>query len=354
MTLDGVTRSRTQGVTDKATIFTSGYHTFKTTKHVSFNGDLFTTKPAGISVNANNTTTGATTKYSRVPLFGGFTNSYAVRAANKRKRESQAIAAQKLSAKVLPEFNEQVDSEFKKHSDRLQQTIIPKLRDADLYPAERQFLSTDKELWSNTLLMGDGEVGGDSPTFTATSLKGMVLHLHQSAINNALAKLPLAGQTMTEAELAEEIGKSLGTLLGKEVTIKPSAEPDPTKFIFPETDVLRVKISNGQLTLFLRAGLKTDEDDIPTQVISIPLMFAIEGTDIVVSAGKVNVVPLVPPKSRVKQKVQAGVVETKVQKALPTRRVDRIINIKRPQGGPVDIAITQIKPMAGWLSIVIE
>jgi hypothetical protein len=354
MTLDGVTQSRTQGVTDQATIFTSGYHTFKVTKNVSFDGDIFTTKPAGISVNANNTTTGARTKFSGVPLFGGFTNSYAVREARKRKRESQAIASQKLSAKVLPEFNEQVDSEFKKHSNGLQKTLIPKLHDADLYPANRSFQSTHNELWSNTLLMGDGEIGGDAPTFTTSSSKGAVIHLHQSAINNGLARMSLAGQTMTEAQLSVEIGNALSFLLGKDVNIKPEGEPDPTKFVFPKTDVLRIKISDGQLALSLRAGLKTEDDDIPTQVITIPLMFEIKGTDIVVSAGKVSVAPVDPPKSRVRQKVQAGVVEAKVQKALPTRTANRIINVKRPQGAPVKLAISQIKPMAGWLSIVIE
>lgn len=354
MTIDGVTRSRTQGVTDQATIFTSGYHTFKATKNVTFDGDVFKTKPAGISVNASNRTLDARTKYSGVPLFGGLTNSYAMREARKRKGQSEAIARQKLSAKVLPEFNQQIDKEFKKLTASLTNTVIPKLHDVDAFPAKRGYLSTDDELWSSALLMGSGEIGGNSPVFMTTTSKGMVLHLHESAINNALARFSFGGQTLTDAELVREVGNSLGAFLGKDINFELKGEPDPTKFVFPKSDVLRAKINNGQLILSLRAGLKTEDDDIATQIISIPLMFEIKGSEIVVSAGKVGVLPAAPPKSRVKQKVQAGVVETKVQKALPTRTVDRFITVKRNQGGPVKLAITQIKPMAGWLSIVVE
>lgn len=354
MTFDGVTQSRTQGVTDQATIFTSGYHSFRATKEVSFDGDVFKTRPTGISVNANNTTTGARTKYSSLLLLGGIADNYAVGEARKRKSDSEAIARQKLSAQVVPEFNEQVDAEFKKHSTQMQEKVIPKLHDADLYPHERAFRSSESELWSNILLMGDKEVGGDAPIFTTNSAKGMAIHLHQSAINNVMSKLTLAGRTLTEAELAAEISRSLNLLLGTNIEMKPAGEPDPTKFVFPSADVLRVKISDGELTLSLRAGLKTADDDIPTQIITIPLSFAIEGNDIVVSAGKVNVVPVDPPENRVEAKVRASVVETKVQKALPTRKADRFIDVNRSQGAPVKLAITEIKPLAGWLSIVIE
>ncbi len=47
-------------------------------------------------------------------------------------------------------------------------------------------------------------------------------------------------------------------------------------------------------------------------------------------------------------------MKAKIEKALPDRKVDRAFKLDRENGGPVTLAITQIKRNAGWLSVVIE
>ena len=356
MTFGGVTQSRTRGVTDEATIFTSGYHEFNASKGITFNGDKFSVADARISVNANNNTTGARTGVSGIPLFGSIADSYAVSEARRRKSQSEAIAAQKLRARLLPEFNREVNKEFEKYSELLEGRVNPKLHETGLFPTARSFRSTDDELWVSTRLMNESELGGDSPTFTTTTSRGVAIHMHESLINNALERLPLRGRELTESDIALELSNVISNLLGKEVKLggDEDGEADPTQFLFPTDDVMRVEINDGELVIVLRTGLRPkDGEEIPTQEIRVPLTFAIDGDDIVIEAGSVDVFP-VEPASSLKQLPRARIVSAKIKQALPTRKLDRFIDLKRKQGGPVKLAISEIRPNAGWLSIVIE
>ena len=364
MTFNGVTQTNTQGVTDQATIFTSGYHTFGAQKKIHFDGDRFKTFPATMWVNANNTTTGARTGVSGLPLFGSIADSYAVGVARDKRGQSEAIAADKLRNRLIPEFNQEVDAEFSKSSKQMEEVVIPKLKDNGLFPSARTYRSTGDALWIGTRLMEDDNLGGDAPSFSTRVAGSAAIHLHETLLNNSLDKLPIAGGSFTEKELGVQIETALKTLLGDDFELPggdkegdASAEPeqeDNTRFIFPDQDAIRIKAQNGKLTLVLRMGLQPEGDDvIPTQEITVPLMFSIEGTDIVIEAGAVGVAP-VEAASPIVQIARAGIVKAKIQKALPTRKVDRMITLKRKTGGPVDLAITSIRPNAGWLTITVK
>jgi len=356
MTLRGNTQTQTIGVTDEARVNTSGYHTFYASKPVHFDGDRFETAPAKISVNASNTTTGVRTEYSSIPLFGSIADSIARGEVASRRARSEAIAVDRVSNRVLPEFNTEGDAEFKKHTTSLADTIVPRLHESRLYPTARSFTSSDDELWASTRLMDEMELGGDDPTFSANSSQGIAVHLHETLINNALARLPLGGQTLNEDELIDQISAALTTMLDSKIDLKKAdgEEADSTLFIFPENDFMRVRIDSGEFTLQLQAGLKTENETIPTQKIAVPLTFSIDGDSLVIEAGDVAVSPVARPKNPVVQIARAGIVRTKIQKALPTRNIDRRFDIKRNQGGPVDLAVVQVQPNAGWLSIIIE
>jgi len=360
MRLDGITRSNTFGRTDQATVTTVGHHTFAATKSISFNGDVFRTAPSEISVDANNTTTSARTRVSGLLIFGAVADDIALREARRRKQRSEAIAADRVRQRVLPEFNKSIESEFAKLTTSLETKVNPKLLDADLYPSRRSFASTDDELLIRTRLMDTLEFGGNAATLVASGKDAAVVHLHESLINNALSRLALRSLEMTEAELIATLADSLGGVLGESFKLPTSdadeeRKPDNTKFVFPDEDVLRVKLDAGVLTIILRAGLKPEKgDEIPTQEISIPLTFSISEGKLQIDAQSPSVSPVDPPSSPFAQIARAGVVKSKIQAALPSRTVEAVFTVKRKTGGPVDLSISQIQPNAGWLSIVIQ
>ena len=360
--LDGVAQSNTVGVTSEANVYTSGHHVFKASKPVSFDGNKFAAGAAEVSVWPSNTTTGVSTKYSNMFLFGGIADSIARDEVAKRRGQSEAIAADRIRSKVLPEFNQDVDTKIGDLNKDLEEKVNAKLREKDLMPSATNYRTTEDDLRANLRLMADRELaGGDGPFVTVPS-SGFVVALHESLLNNSLDRLKFAGRTMTEKELATEIEKSFSDLLGRQFNASQKIDAagegtkEPATFIFPDKDPIRIRLNNGQLTLAIRAGLKqkAGEEDIPTQEITVPLMFSIEGTNLVIESGDIGVAPVDPPANAAIQITRASVVRTKIKNALPTRKFDRFVNIDKNRQTPIQLGVAQIKSTGGWLSLAFE
>ncbi len=362
LTLNGVTQSNTQGVTDQATVYTWGNHSFTAWKPISFDGNKFVTSPGDISVYPNNTTTDVQTGMSGVPIFGSLAKGVAYRKVGEKRAESEAIASQRLSSRVLPEFNKEVDAKFTELNQKVESDVNARLRQKDLMPSATSYRSTDEEMRAYTRLMADHELAGGDGPFASVPSKGFIVGLHESLLNNSMDRLKFAGRTMTEDEVKTEIEKSFSELIGRPINalkkIEAAAESpkDTATFVFPSKDPIRFRITNGQLVLVIRAGLKQKEgeEDIPTQEITMPLMFRVDGTNFVVESGQVGVSPVEPPKNAGLQIARAGVVRTKIQNALPTRKFDRFVNVDKSKKTPVMVGLAQFRAAGGWLVITFE
>lgn len=359
ITLNGVTNSNTQGVTDQATIFTLGNHYFWAAKQIDFNGDTFSTGPARISVNANNTTTGASTQFSDVPLLGAITERIAMSAAAKKRPQAEAIAASRVQDRVIPKFNEEVDAEFTKSNQNMETRVIGPFKDLGVFPDARAFSTTDDRMLASTRLMHEGELGGSRPLATGASDSGATIYLHESLLNNALDQMGVAGKTMTEDELRALIEKRLSRLLGKETKLPESAKSDesensPKTLIFAKDDPIRVHAANNQLVLTLRAGFKTkDGEEIPTQVITTPIDFSMQGDKVILEHGSISISALVKPDNAAKQIANAGVIRKKIENAFPRREVDRARIVTR-EHVKVTISLASVKALDGWLVLGLE
>jgi len=363
ITLKGTVRSNTQGVTDKATIYTSGRHEFLAIKPVHFDGQTLSGKKSTITGDANNTTTGARTQASGIPLFGQIANGIARNVARQRRAESEAITESRVSAQVLPRFNTEVDRDLAKANQALKDDVIAKLTKAKMYPSRQQLLSTDTQFQLNSRIMDADELGGTGAQSAPVSKNNMALQLHESLVNNALNHLKLAGRTMSEEELKAEFERGLSSFTGRQVSLSDEtsadAEPDtdsgPNTFVFDAHDPIRIQFADGEVVLILRAGFRQEgKDDIPPQQVSVPLKFAVDGNQIVATRGTVKVSPVVRPKNLQIQIARAGVIRKKLERALPERRFERKLTVERKNDPSLVIGLTRINSLDGWLTLTAE
>ena len=353
MLLHGKTISDTRADKRGASIYTHGEHVFNASKLVLFDGDRFTTEPAEVSVDSNSTIVDVRAKSSLVRRI-------ARKKALKLKPRSEQIAAEKVAADVAPEFNREVDKQFKQATADLAKHVNGPLEKLDLAPAGRSITSTDTELRVASQLMGSGELAAGLPNPSVVSQTGVVVHLHESAINNALDRMKLAGRTMTEDDLKVEFEKKISTFLGRDFHFKSEAKASddsgPATLIFAAEDPIRVRIADGQFVLIIRAGLKQDggKEDIPAQIVTLPFDVRIEGDNLSLTRGSVRVSAVSKPPSRAKQIVRAGVVRKKLTAALKNRTIERHLSVTREDADPLKLSVTRIEANDGWLSIVFE
>ncbi len=363
--LAGRVNSNTQGVTHQATVFTHGTHFFWAEKPVIFDGDLFHTERARIAVNANNNTVGARTKISGIPLLGGLADSFAVGQAEKKRPQSEAIARQRVSSRVIPRLNEDVDAEFAKANLDLDANVDVPLRELGIFPDAMSFRTTEDELSVATRVMGSGELGAGTPYGVTAPKDGALVQVHESWMNNSIDRMELAAKTMSEDDLKLLFENRLKKLLGEdfklpegEVASDYEEEEDdsgPAVLVFADHDPIRIHVADNLLIIRLMAGVqREDDEDIPTQEITISLKFNLEGDKIRVEReGGIRVAPAEKAASALKQITFAGVIKSIFQRATPPRLVDRKRDVTY-QNRKVTLNIADVQAQDGWLRISLD
>tara|TARA_R110002111_G_scaffold262872_1_gene342294 strand:- start:8883 stop:11135 length:2253 start_codon:yes stop_codon:yes gene_type:complete len=356
LTLAGITNSETSGTTNQAVIYTSGHHQIWGGKEINFDGDAFTTLPAWVEVDANNTTVGASTKLDRIPLLSSLGRSMAYRRVEGLRGEAEAIAAQRVRDRVRPRFDEEVDERIARSNEKVGGELNKRLRDNGLFPSARSYASTDTHLYVRTRLMDTGELAANSPPLTISAKDSVVLQLHESVMNNSLSRMGLEGRKISDQDLVTEFENSIADILDRKVKLqRPPVDPDkgPTILAFDDKDPIRIQITNNTMNIILRCGFEQKgETAVPTQIITVPLHFKVDGDKIHITRGDVKSSPVVRPDRIAAQIARAGVVRNKMEKAFPDRVEDSQVEAKL-ENRNVFLNITGIDAKDGWMTLTI-
>ena len=385
LVLDGTVQSSTVGATSQANIYTSGYHRFGATKAIHFDGTNISTGPARmLYVQPSNTTTGASTQFSGLPLFGRIADNIAVNEAEKRRGESEAIAAERVQSRVLPEVDSRVDKLIQDANSRLHSQLQRRLKEAGVYPVAVRARSNQTFLRLSAEIADKQELAGDMAPSIGYENAGLVLQLHETLLTNAAHRMKFAGQSLTDAQVKAELERFLSLLAGRKIEIgksktksatvplkpvppapgsapapapAPAAAPESTGdnslLVFDSNDPIRFTIENGEVSLILRAGIKQEgKEDIPTQSITVPLRLSVKGNQVLVDRGTVQVAPATANADRATQVVRAGVMRKKLESVITPMALDGTIHVPREGRADADLAISDVKAFGGWLTIM--
>jgi hypothetical protein len=133
------------------------------------------------------------------------------------------------------------------------------------------------------------------------------------------------------------------------VPLRKSDEEDkvPAKIAFAKEDPIRVQFQNDQLMLVIRAGLEREgKEPIPTQEISVPLSITVEGGQIAITRGELQIVGIDGDLSGVQRKV----IINKMSAALPDRKTPAKIKIPSANRD-VESQISAIQIVNGWIAV---
>lgn len=356
--VSGATWSSTVGVTNQANVWVNGAHGFWMNRQLRFDGERFTAPGrTRISVSANNQVTGAKTKYSGMFLIGPIADGIARREANKRMPQSNAMVRQRIASQALPRFNKELNQKLAEANRDIKTKLDKRIEKAGVKPDSYSIRTTSNMLLYSSRVMKPSELAGGSTNSVDAPGWGLTVKVHESAMNNAFDRLNIAGRTMTREELTDEIEKSISDMLGREkVPPAPGKAPKPKdddKFVFDSKDPIRFRVRNGALNITIRAGLRpVGKEEIPTQVVTVPLEISVVGDKIQVKRGTVVVAPAEKPDNAAKQIVRAGIMRKKIEDSIPNKMLKRTVSIKMGVGSkPLNLTVTQISAVNGWMTV---
>lgn len=353
--INGRIHARTTGVTSQATVWTTGNHTFFASKAVNFDGNNFSTEPASIHVNANNNITNARIHHRGLITALFHLDDYALKKAREMRGKTEAIARKKVSDKVLPRLDSETDAEFLTRGAELNTKVYEPLKQLGLYPDVMAFRSTDSDIRISSRLMKDGELAASRSIVKQAPSNGASVQIHESWMNNSIDRMELAGKTMTETEVRDDLKKRLEILMGRPVEMKETdKEASQDKLVFHDSDPIRFKVSNGQLILIIQAGLKRPGKDlIPTQKITVPISLKLDAGKIYITRGDVSVEPVADPPGIAEQVIRARIMVKKIEESFSNEEKDAAFTFK---GGKRDVNLTLTELIAanGWLVMSVE
>ena len=368
--LTGNVSTDTRGIAKQATVFSKGQHNFAADKAVTFDGQRFAATPASVGVNANNRVYAAQAR-TRIPIIRKIIRNIALDRARELTPKSNALTRDKIGKQVGGEFNEQVNELLGNAEGRLQGRLYSRLRNVGLYPERQQVSTTDTTLnVSARVLAGDELAASPAPPLPVPS-GGVSLQLHESYVNNALSRMNIAGRTMSNEDVRAEFRRFAEQLTGRPVNMAGKATKlapagggdsedgeaaEDADFIFDEADPIRVRITEGLVTVILRAGLDLadpDKDDIPQQVIEIPMDVEQAGSRVTLTPGTISVSPVERARNRFRQVAQANVMRSKIGDALAARQIDATFDLALEQKRLM-LALQTLDLADGWVTATLR
>jgi hypothetical protein len=183
-----------------------------------------------------------------VPLFGSLAEGVARSQHEQKRKEAAAAIRSKVARKARTRIDSESQQRFDKVSQKLKNRVIMPL-DALLLNLLLVDASTTEERFKMRLrIAGEDQLGASTPRPWAPSDSLASFQIHQSAVNNLLDRLNLAGRTFTMPELAKHVSKRLS--LAKHWQTDP-AHAD-VKITFAKKDPITVSLQDGRVTLSLR------------------------------------------------------------------------------------------------------
>ena len=255
-------------------IMSQGQANFQVNKQILVNRNGFdTSQPAYATSTSNQMLVGIQSKLDKVPLFG----SIARRVAENKVREQSNESNRMFRNKVTESAEIRVEDEIAKQVEIVRQAANEKLLKPlvalDLEPTPMQLSTTESEIVIRYRLAGRDQMAANTarPQIDTQSMLGM--QLHQSLINNMIARLGLNGETFTGQELAEHMQRVLG------VSLKTQAEDEQQDavFKFAALDPIQLEFDDNRVNIVINLdSLKIGKSAKTLRRLSVTAAYAIE------------------------------------------------------------------------------
>ena len=245
--INGAVASYTSSNAGPATFYNRGDTVYTVRKPMELDLTGVRLQPTEVNVHTHSQLRDLETDFDFVPLLGPFVS----RIAEKQHEQQMPAAKAELRWKVARKARQKVDSEavpqLNEASNRLQEKVVRPLQAMELDPTLIAAETTAERISMRLRLAGADQLGSHTarPQAPADSLAS--LQIHETVINNALARLELDGRTFTLPELR----KHIAARFGQTEIFDVDPDNDDVTITFAARDALNVQLQDGQVTIAL-------------------------------------------------------------------------------------------------------
>ena len=356
LVLQGTVFSDTMGVTRQAAVNTLGKHAVVAIKPVMFDGRQISTRRPQIWVDVHNEHVAAQTKLDGLPIFGGIARGTALSTAERLRPQADAETADHLSAQVGPQFNQEADLQLARFNRLLKKDLLARF--GEFWPTKMATRTTDSHMfvsgsWNDTPNVSLPLVGLSNDLGREESI---TVRIHESVLNSALQRLPIAGKSFSEQELGKIFETFINQVGGKVLTLtnpKPvTAAPFAPIVRFADRNAMRVSIAAGKISLVINASIEVAGQTVLAQdEITVPLTWKTQHNAWQIDPGKLEFAKADQGISLVG--MMESLARTQLANTIPTTLLPQGINLPSDVGPTPSLQVASLRATDGWLTFAL-
>lgn len=187
------------------------------------------------------------TRFDAIPLLGGLMRDYALGQHDRTKADAEREIEWKVADRARSQFDATAAQELAAVNRQLDQAVLIPLRRMSLTPSWMLAETTGRRLTVRVRLANDEQLGAHTPRPRAPSDSLASLQVHQTAFNNLLDRLDLAGRKFTAHELYRHVAEKLN----RPACDVPDTVPEDLALTFAPRDAMRISCTGGRIELRL-------------------------------------------------------------------------------------------------------
>jgi hypothetical protein len=241
----GIVESHTTAESGPASIHTASDSSYEVVKPMEISPLWIHAAPATARASARSRLTGVDSSLDGVPVLGPMFRNLVRNKHAQKEGESRFEVRRRVEKLAVRQMDREVEQRLallEKEFDR--QVMVP-LKGLSLEPSAVHLETTHRRLIARMKLAGEGQLAAHTPRPRAWSDSLVSVQVHESAVNNFLARLELEGKTFTLPELDAWIGQKLNRTL----ETSPESLMEDVEITFADQDALSVRAVDGRLEL---------------------------------------------------------------------------------------------------------
>lgn len=206
--------------------------------------------PAEVEVHNSTRLRGLETDFDPIPLLGSIVQEVARSQHEARRWEANREVEAKLKARAKTQIDAEADARLTSVSRRFQDRILSPMAALGLGPEMVEAKTDSQRIMMRLRIGGAEQLGANTPRPWAPSDSLASFQAHESAINNLLDRLDLAGRTFTLPELRQWVADRLH----RPEFAQRETEHDDICLTFAQQNPVVIRFQNGRFSVSLSIG----------------------------------------------------------------------------------------------------